>query len=238
MTDTTGSNTVAKDWGHNVIAASFTDDDNAYRALTALKELDAQERVGLREAVVVVRGEDGQLLEKDRIESKRVPATAGGGLMGLLVGVLGGPLGVLIGGSYGLLVGSLVDIADVTEADSALAQISSSAKLGHTALLAVLVERSPDVVDAAMTEVGGNVARRSVADVEDEIAAAEKAEHKAKKEARKELMRQRQERDKAADEREKAAVQAKLQELKAKLHGGKTETDDADRSPATAGTSR
>ena len=45
---------MAEAWdGHNVIAVSFEDDRNAYEALTSLKELDSQKRVGVGEAVVV-----------------------------------------------------------------------------------------------------------------------------------------------------------------------------------------
>ena len=230
MTDTTGSNTVAEGWDvHNVIAVSFEDDRTAYKALTALTELDSQQRVHVAEAVVVERDEDGQVVAKDRVESTSLPGAASGGLIGLLVGVLGGPLGVLVGGTYGLFVGSLFDLADIEDADSALAAISSSVKLGHPALLAVVDEQSPEVVEAAMSDLNGTVVRRSVADVEAEIAAAESAERKAKHEARKELVRERQEHN-------KTAVQTKLEELKAKLHGSRqTETDDADRAPATTG---
>jgi uncharacterized membrane protein len=231
MTDTTGSNAAATEgWdGHNVIAVSFEDDRSAYKALTLLKELDSQHRVRVVEAVVVVRDEDGQVVEKDMVESTSLPGAASGGLIGLMIGVLGGPLGVLVGGTYGLFVGSLFDLSDIEESDSALAAISSSVRLGHTALLAVVDEQSPEVVDAAMADLDGTVVRRSVADVEAEIAAAESAERKAKREARKELIRERHEHN-------TAAVQTKLQELKAKLQKGrKTETDDADRAPATAG---
>jgi uncharacterized membrane protein len=231
MTNTTESNTAAPyGWdGHNVIAVSFEEDDKAYKGLTSLKELEAQQRIRVAEAVVVVRDEDGQLVEKERVEPTSLPGTAGGGLIGLLIGVLGGPIGVLVGGTYGLFVGSLFDLADMEEDDSALAQISSSARLGHTALLAVVDEQSPEVVEAAMADLGGTVARRSVADVEAEIAAAEKAERKAKREARKELIRERNAHD-------KTTVQAKLEELKGKLHhGGQTDGADADRSRATAG---
>jgi uncharacterized membrane protein len=225
MTDTTGSNTTATEgWeGHNVIAVSFKDDRKAYNALTSLKELDSQERLRVAEAVVVERGEDGQVVEKDRVESTFLPGAAGGGLIGLLIGILGGPLGVLVGGTYGLFVGSLFDLSDITEADSALAQISGSVRLGHTALVAVVDERSPEVVDTVMSDLDGTVTRRPVADVEAEIAAAESAERKAKEEARKELIRERQQHN-------KASVQAKLDELKGKLHH-----DDADRAPAPAG---
>ena len=187
----------------------------------------------MREAVVVARGEDGQIVAKDRVESSSLPGTATGGLIGLLIGVIGGPLGVLVGGTYGLFVGSLFDIYDADESDSALGAISGSVKIGHTALLAVVDEQSTEVVDAAMADLGGTVARRSVAVVEAEIAAAEDAERKAKREARKELNRARRERN-------KAAVDAKLEELKSKLHHGQrtasAEADDAAAAPA--GTAR
>ena len=127
----------------------------------------------MREAVVVAHGEDGQIVPKDRVESSSLPGTGTGGLIGLLIGVIGGPLGVLIGGTYGLFVGSLFDIYDADESDSALGEISGSVKIGHTVLLAVVDEQSTEVVDAAMADLGGTVARRSVAVVEAEIAAAE-----------------------------------------------------------------
>jgi uncharacterized membrane protein len=222
------SNTMAAETfdGHSVIAVSFEDDGTAYKALTLLEELDSQHRVDVREAVVVARGEDGQIVAKDRVESSSLPGTATGGLIGLLIGVIGGPLGMLVGGTYGLFAGSMFDLYDADESDSALGEISSSVKIGDTALLAVVDEQSTEVVDAAMADLGGTVARRSVAVVEAEIAAAEDAERKAKREARKELNRARRERN-------KEAVDAKLDELKSKLHHGQpTESAEADAAPA------
>jgi uncharacterized membrane protein len=145
--------------GHNVIAVSFDDDREAYHALSLLKELDSQQRLGVQEAVVVIRGEDGQLVQKDETQSEELPGTASGGLMGLLLGIIGGPFGVLIGGATGLIVGSLFDLADYEETDSALGAISSSVQAGRTALLAVVIEPGPEVVDAAMSEIGGTVLR-------------------------------------------------------------------------------
>jgi uncharacterized membrane protein len=94
----TSNKLVTGGWaGYNVIAVSFEEDRSAYNALTALKELDSQRWVGVQEAVVVIRREDGQVLEKDRVESMFLPSTAGGGLIGLLIGIIGGPFGMLIG---------------------------------------------------------------------------------------------------------------------------------------------
>src|SRR5512133_1078670 len=217
------SNTTSVDEidGQSVIAVTFENDGDAYKALTVLGELGSQNRIGVQEAVVVARGDDGQVVEKDRLESPSMPGTATGGVLGLLVGIIGGPLGVLVGGTYGLFVGSLFDIYDADAADSALGAISSSVKVGHAALLAVVDEPSTEIVDAAMSDLGGTIARRPLAEVEAEIAAAEDAERKAKREARKELHRARRDRD-------KAAVNAKVDELKGKFHHGQqTETAGA-----------
>ena len=198
---------------YSVIAVSFKDDHYAYNALTKLKELDSQGRVGLQEAVVVERNEDGQLVRKDGIEGTFGISTAGGGLVGLLLGIIGGPLGMLIGGGTGLLVGSMFDLADIDDTESALEAISASVRPGHTAMLAVVTEASAEVIDVAMSELGGTVLRRGVGEVEAEIAAAEEAERKAQVEARKELLASRREHD-------KAAVNSKVEALKAKLHHG------------------
>jgi uncharacterized membrane protein len=195
---------------YNVISASFDPDTNAYAALTALKELDAQKRLGLEAAAVISRGEDGAITVKDQVGADNVEGTAAGGLIGLLVGILGGPLGVLLGGSYGLMVGSLVDLSEVEDSESVLSQISTSVKPGHTALLAEVNEQTPEVVNTAMAQLGGGVLRRPVAEVEAEIAAAEKAQREAEREATKQLL------DGKRD-RSKHEIHAKVEQLKAKL---------------------
>ena len=138
--------------------------------------------------------------------------TASGGVIGLLVGIIGGPLGVLIGGAGGLYAGALFDIHDARQMESALAGISSSVRVGRTALLAVVTEQNAEAIDSAMSGLGGTVLRRSVADVEAEVAAAEKAQRKAKLEALRELIRGRRQHD-------KAAISAKIAELRDKLPG-------------------
>ena len=84
----------------NVLAVSFSEHSNAYEALSRLKELDAKGEVGVRGAAVVVREEDGKIATKEEIEDSTWEGAASGGLVGLLVGVIGGPLGILnLGGT-------------------------------------------------------------------------------------------------------------------------------------------
>jgi uncharacterized membrane protein len=194
----------------NVIVVSFEDDANAYEAMTNVKELDSQHQVDLRAAAIIVRHEDGRLEIKDEIAEHGATGTASGGILGLLIGVLFGPFGVLIGGATGLLIGSLFDLDDDDDTESVLADVSRYVRAGHTTLLAEVSEPSPEVIDSAMSQLGGNVLRRPAADVEAEIAAAEEAQKAAKREARKVLREQRM-------AKRKADIHTKIEELKAKL---------------------
>ena len=195
----------------SVLAVQFSDDSKAFEALSVLKGLDDQRQVDLAAAAVVLRGQDGRVEIKDQIGDTGYSGTSTGGIIGLLVGILGGPFGILIGGATGLMVGSLFDLDDAEETESALSEISRSVRPGHTALLAQLSEQSPDDLDAAMGRLDGKVLRMSLDDVQAEIAAAEEAETAARREARKRLLEERR-------SHVKESVTEKIDELKAKLH--------------------
>jgi uncharacterized membrane protein len=185
----------------NVVVVSFTDDDSAYEALTTLNELASQGQIAVEEAAIVTRGDDGHIEVKDRVAGDSLAGTASGGLVGVLVGILGGPLGVLLGGATGLLVGSLFDLADSDEEESVLGDLSKTVRVGRTALLAQVMEQSPEVIDAAMERLSGTVVRRPVYDVEAEIAAAREAQAEAKRQARKELRKARHDKNREGGNR-------------------------------------
>ncbi len=186
-------------------------DKNAYQALTDLKQLDTQDQIKIAGAAVVTRDLAGHVEVKSEVGDDPYTGTASGGVIGLLIGIVGGPLGVLIGGATGFLYGSALDIDEVETTESALSEISKQIKPTRTALLAQVKEQSPEVIDTAMGRLGGEVMRRPLVDVEQEIAAAEEAQRKAKHEARKEL-------HKARVEKSQEDAHAKVEELKSKLH--------------------
>jgi uncharacterized membrane protein len=202
----------------NVLVVTFGDDPendkNAYQALTDLKQLDSQDQIKITGAAVVTRDGDGRVDVKTDVGEDPYVGTASGGVIGLLVGIIGGPIGMLLGGAYGLLVGSLFDMDEADTTESVLGEISKEIQPTRTALLAQVTEQSPEVIDAAMARLGGEVLRRPAVDVEEEIAVAEEAERKAKHEARKELR-------KARADKTKADTHAKIEELKSKLRGPK-----------------
>jgi uncharacterized membrane protein len=199
----------------NVLVVTFGEDPkndtNAYQALTDLKQLDSQGQTHIIGAAVVTRDLDGRVDVKSDVGNDPYVGTASGGVIGLLVGILGGPLGVLIGGSTGLLMGSLFDMDEAETTESVLGDMSKQVHPTRTAVLAQVTEQSPEVIDTAMERLGGEVLRRPVVDVEDEIAVAQEAQRRANREARKELQ-------KARHEKHKEDAHAKVEELKSKLH--------------------
>ncbi len=205
----------------NVLVVTFGEDpkndQNAYQALTDLKQLDSQGQIKIAAGGVVTRDLDGHVDVKSEVGDDPYIGTASGGMIGLLVGIIGGPLGVLIGGATGVLAGSLFDIDDVETTESVLGEISQQVHPTRTAVLVQVTEQSPEVIDTAMARLGGEVLRRPMVDVEEEIAAAEEAQRKAKREARKELA-------KARSEKHKEGAHAKVEELKSKLQRPKAGT--------------
>jgi uncharacterized membrane protein len=202
----------------NVLAVNFDEDSNAYEALSVLKGMDGQGQLELAGAAVVVREEDGSLVTKDQVDDTYLEGTTTGGMVGLVIGILGGPFGVLIGGATGLLVGSLFDVADDDDTESALSDISRSVRVDRTGLIADVNEQSPEIVDTAMTRLGGTVVRRPLEEVQAEIAAAEDAQRAAAKEARKQLHEHRRDQAKEKIQAKIDDLKAKIEALKAKLH--------------------
>jgi uncharacterized membrane protein len=165
-----------------LVAVTFAEHDNAVHALARLRELESAGEVGIEGLALVTRNHDGQLVANHLTDDART-GRAGGGLIGLLVGILGGPVGILLGGSAGVLAGALVDGRDADEADSVMSDLSKSIQVGETAVVAEFVEDRPESIEAAMTSLGGNVLRRPVDEVKAEVAVADKAQRAAEKEA-------------------------------------------------------
>ena len=196
-----------------IIAVSFEDSNHPYDAVTKLQELDQQGQVELYEARVVERRTTGELDVKESVRGRGDDvgmATASGGLIGLLIGVIAGPVGMLLGGSMGLTTGAVIDLETDERDDSVLSSFVRHIQPGETTVLAHVNEQVDEVVDNAMAGLGGRVFRQCAAEVEAELAAAEEARRKAEDEARRELRQERQ-------AQKKEEIDHKLNELKAKF---------------------
>lgn len=193
-----------------IVAVSFADSGKAKEGIERLRTLKSKGQLAIEGLALIIRDEDGRIFES-HLSEEPWAGRAGGGLVGLLVGILGGPLGMLLGGSAGVLIGAVADGREADKTESVLAEFSKSLQVGQAAIMAQLVERNPAIIDSAMSELGGRVLRRSVEDVEAEVVAAEEAQRKAEKETREQLL-------KARHEMRKEEVHVKVEEMKKRLH--------------------
>ena len=168
----------------NVVVVGFTEPSKAYQALSVLKDCDAEGRIGLESAAVVERTAAGELHIPESDDNVGPIGTASGSLIGMLVGVLGGPVGVLLGWGAGALMGGAFDVDRAVSSDEALTVLGRAIPPGSTALIASVEESAVEVIDAEMYTLGGEVTRRPVAEVMRELEAAEEAADAAAREAR------------------------------------------------------
>ncbi|WP_068401254.1 DUF1269 domain-containing protein [Kribbia dieselivorans] len=168
---------------HNALLVTFSDHSNAYEAFSRLKNLAADDRLVLRGAQLVARDADGRLSIPEGVDTDADSGLWGGGLIGALVGILGGPIGVLFGWTGGMLIGGAVDANRADRAVGFLGEVSKGIPTGGTAIVAEVEEFTPEVLDNAMTELGGTIVRRPALEVLADLEAAEDAYREAEKEA-------------------------------------------------------
>jgi uncharacterized membrane protein len=175
----------------NVVVVRFTDPSKAYQALSVLKDCDAEGRIGLESAAVVERTANGELRIPESADNVGPVGTASGSLLGMLIGVLGGPVGVLLGWGAGALTGGLFDVDHAVTSDEALTVLGRAIPPESTALIASVDETVVEVIDGEMFKLGGEVTRRSTDEVRAELDAAEDAAEAAAHEARRTVREQR-----------------------------------------------
>jgi uncharacterized membrane protein len=190
----------------NVIVVRFTEPSKAYQALSVLKDCAADGRIALESAAIVERTPEGLLRIPEGTDNVGPVGMASGSLIGMLVGVLGGPVGVLVGWGAGALMGGVFDIDRAEKSDEALGVLGRAIPPGSTAVVASVEEPAIEVIDGEMAKLGGEVTRRPVGQVLDELEAAEVAADAAAREARRKLREER-----------KAEISADLDERKGKL---------------------
>jgi uncharacterized membrane protein len=195
----------------NVVVVRFAEPSKAYQALSVLKECDAAGRIRLESAAVVERTPTGELRVPESADNVGLVGTASGSLIGMLLGVLGGPVGLLLGWGTGALMGGAFDLDRAETSDEALTVLGRAIPPESTAVIANVEEPTVEEIDGEMTRLGGEVTRRRAADVMDELEAAQDAADAAAREARRVV------REKRKAEL-KAGVDERVGGLKEKLH--------------------
>ena len=163
----------------NLLIVNYENESDAYQALTELKALNDYYFI---DQAAIVKKENGEYVIKEEYDSgvKTADDTVKGGLIGSLLGLIGGPVGVLLGGGAGATIGGIKDTADFLKvfdlADYAYAHIGE----GETVLLLLADEKGNATLNEKLNAFDVTIKRASVPAVENELKRA--AELQARRE--------------------------------------------------------
>ena len=120
--------------------------------------------VGIEDAAVAVKGDDGQVRIRQTLESAMKAGTvATGSLWGVLVGFLfGGPLlGALVGAGVSWLMGRKIDIGIDNDF---IRQVSDELQPGRSALLLLVRDTPIDTLAETLNAQGGRLHHTTLSD--------------------------------------------------------------------------
>ena len=138
-------------------AISFTDDLRAVEFMTAMTRLARDGRLALRDAVFVVKDQQGKTHVRETRDLQPGQTALGAGLWAGLFGLLlGGPVGMLVAGGIGAGAGAITaKVVDVGVTDEFVDQLREMVQPGTTtvALLGDLIDA--DAVLSELERFGG-----------------------------------------------------------------------------------
>lgn len=166
-----------------------------------MRDLDSS-TVRVDGSAIVERKPDGTLSTPEGQDNVDGLGFLEGSAIGLLIGVLGGPVGMVLGFGGGALIGAGFDADRAVTGEGVLSQMSAAIPAGTTALALELTEEDPKAIDTFAADTGATLLRRPLDDVLAELAEAEAAAEEAARSAHEAVRAaKKQERKEKRDER-------------------------------------
>ncbi|MDF0707462.1 DUF1269 domain-containing protein [Muricauda sp. 334s03] len=154
-----------------IIQLSTNNENDAYKVLETLKELNDKEDLNLSEYVIIKKEEDGKIALKEDA-SNSLGGTLVGGTAGALLGALFGPYGFLLGGTFGSLAGLTADTMNSMSTDELLEKVSANLPNGKVVVVAHIFEQWETPLDSSI----GDLAEITRVDVDEELSKAIEAD--------------------------------------------------------------
>ena len=162
----------------NVVVSIFEVESEAYQAITELKNQKGLKTSIMSEAVLVDK-KNGYytILDNFVIEPDAMDDMAKGGLIGMCIGILGGPLGMLLGASVGSFAGVVSETDKTAETASMLEQMILKLSDNTLAIIGLAEEKDESEIDELLSKYKTIIARFDAAVVEQEVVRPHKYLH-------------------------------------------------------------
>ena len=202
----------------NVLIVYFNIESEGYQALTEMRQ-DAFSHKNsiLIEQASLIKRENGTIIEKDVFHKNTGDGIVIGTIISSFLGVIGGPLGVLLGMGVGATIGSLSSLDDAEENEGFLHSVTSRLQDNDVAIIAVVQEEDEAQLDGFFAKFDTTIVRYDAHVIEEEIEYAEELQKELARQARIQLRHERSDERKRKVEEKRAEVQARFKVLKERL---------------------
>ena len=202
----------------SVISMVFAVESEAYQALNDLRRSPVTDKYVVSQASVV-KSVGGKVVAQEGFDTgmETRDDTAMGGLIGALVGIVGGPIGMLLTGSMGMLAGSIADAGDIKRNLSLMEKVTEQLVNGETAIIALAQEKEPGALDEKLSKYQVSITREDAAEVAVAVKRAQEVQKQLEQDARKQLREDKKEdRQKKIEER-REKIKGDFENLKKKF---------------------
>lgn len=204
----------------NVLMVLFEVESEAYQALAELRH-DAVNSSYTISQMGLVKNKQGRILPCEGFDSgvDTRDDMVKGGLIGGLLGILGGPIGMLFTGSMGALIGSVKDSSDAEKNVSMLERVSGKMGEGNVALIALVQEEDESILNRCLSKFKTETIRWDAAVIAEEVEEAQKLEKEMKRQAKERMRDQKKEEYRQNLEQKRAKIHADFEMLKERMKG-------------------
>ena len=159
----------------NIVGAMFADESEARQAMDALIETPRINGTTIYQ-ISLVKRKDGKLKLCDNYTSDYLATDDAlkGGVIGGLVGLLSGPIGVLLGETAGLLIGDAVETQKKHGSQDLIERVAQRLEEGHMALIMSVEEADEGILDHMLVKYNTIVVRFDAEAIAKEVEEAEK----------------------------------------------------------------
>ncbi|MBK0084300.1 DUF1269 domain-containing protein [Lactococcus sp. S64] len=176
----------------NVVTINFKSKEKTYEVLSELKSNNLSFNII---TAGIIEKQNGSIIAKDGFDYETPNKNwAMGGLLGSLLGVIGGPLGMLFGGSLGMIIGDITDDEELSNKVDTVREITDNLELNGTVLILLIQEDNVSLLDHYLFKNdASHVSRESLSSVQQKVIIAEKALELSETEAKKRIKEQKKE---------------------------------------------
>lgn len=200
----------------HVIISYFKVESEAYQVLSDLKKASVFRDELTISQVALLKKSNGRIIDADGFDTgvRTADDTWKGGLIGALVGILGGPVGMLLGFGIGSIVGLAKDSGEAMEESDLISGITSRMNEGDVALVVIAQELSEKPYDLILEKFDAETIRYSASSIQEEVDHAQDVEEKLREQAKKEMREERSKQRKEKVEEYRNKFKEEFEELK------------------------